>query len=1087
MERNQPENPGYKRIIETQTRQVFDASISTKIFQHINRVRDASHEGQARRWIWELIQNAKDAAYGGTPACIRVVYTGDTLKFSHTGRPFGIKNVLSIINQVSSKTPDDEETTGKFGTGFITTHLLSERVALEGVIQDKLWEGGQELLLPYKPFTVMLDRSGATQEEILAAVNVAVNVISNLDSAPDIQPEVGGFHTTFTYFLTTSASKKIAQIGMEDLRHSIIYALAFTPGVAEITLENQVEGTSCRYSSEGSAQVQGISLFQAIQCTCDTTCFHSLLVARQGHTALATPVEDGVFLPISDHTPRLFADFPLVGSEGFPFPVVCNNRNFLPDELRSGLPLSANLNSVNSAGNKEILQEAVTLYKALVCHCVAQGYRGFYHMARLGDLPQRPDLDASWVTAQLYGQVLDFLYTQPVVETAQGMGCPAHPIYFPHAPDEEERTAIAQALALRQLVVPVEGERQGWYQAFCGQAVMGSAIEPLLKSGEPLLLEAAQSREGLGEGYIDYLQKIYNIALKNPALRPRVEGGEIPIFPDQTPEITLRTASELYLDQGLDEPIKKAIEQLDEATDVGYSAPKHIYQSLLHPAFDVGDLATVHPVSVEGLFTYIEQKLEFSAHRLNHSLPQLYRAAVLMVSCYNTPYWIQLARTIYPNDTADLPHSPTKLDTRNGWRNAIILLINLAERRLGRHSTVAQIQETYLSHGSEAEVYPWLSAFYQNAFQFTNYLAKSAIFPNQRGALKSLQGLYQDEGIHETLKDILEGIAKDRFFRVSDIRDYRALLLHRGITAFPTANCSLQSLSNGQMASDITRHITALLNQKSLSEAGDEMQDACTQLLAWIQSHEGEAQGLFTAFYPSESRMKLLTIKAAARMTQELSRVNGLMTKYGVSDLEEVLQAVYEREQVVVTNVYQEGDVYVEYDGFEALSREEQMAFARRVGTYGEGRALVYLQEKWEGIGYELATQTPVEVVLCHPETGDMVTLSKPDSRTYHQAGWDISETVVVGEETQPTHYYEVKSTVAQKRKNLVRLSHTQAKFAMEQGRHYTVMSLFLPKTLDGLLGITLLPDVVQQIQQGTLALVQNELLLLYQESPAHS
>ncbi len=83
-----------------------------------------------RRWAWELLQNAKDMpvpkAFKGVS--VQFELTAEQLVFRHNGDPFSIDNVMALIRQVSSKPSDssDEEKTGKFGTGFITTHLLAQ-------------------------------------------------------------------------------------------------------------------------------------------------------------------------------------------------------------------------------------------------------------------------------------------------------------------------------------------------------------------------------------------------------------------------------------------------------------------------------------------------------------------------------------------------------------------------------------------------------------------------------------------------------------------------------------------------------------------------------------------------------------------------------------------------------------------------------------------------------------------------------------------------------------------------------------------------------------------------------------------------
>ena len=121
----------YKELIEQSIQGVYEKGIATKILQHMGKIRNASDITQARRWPMELLQNAGDLAYEDRQVRVRVRLERDRLVFEHTGMPFRVRDILSIVNQVSSKNPG--ETVGQFGTGFITTYQLSEKVEIRSV------------------------------------------------------------------------------------------------------------------------------------------------------------------------------------------------------------------------------------------------------------------------------------------------------------------------------------------------------------------------------------------------------------------------------------------------------------------------------------------------------------------------------------------------------------------------------------------------------------------------------------------------------------------------------------------------------------------------------------------------------------------------------------------------------------------------------------------------------------------------------------------------------------------------------------------------------------------------------------------
>ena len=72
-------------------------------------------------------------------------------EFRHSGRPFTSEDLTSLVSQSSIKERNDEqtvdsvmpETTGKFGTGFMTTLLLSKIVYVDSVYYNEctdMWQ-----------------------------------------------------------------------------------------------------------------------------------------------------------------------------------------------------------------------------------------------------------------------------------------------------------------------------------------------------------------------------------------------------------------------------------------------------------------------------------------------------------------------------------------------------------------------------------------------------------------------------------------------------------------------------------------------------------------------------------------------------------------------------------------------------------------------------------------------------------------------------------------------------------------------------------------------------------------------------------
>src|SRR5690606_34968332 len=83
-----------------------------------------------RRWLWELLQNAKDAVKPDEKVSVRLFVGQENnqpyVDFQHSGNPFRYQDAKNLIFPYSDK--GDEENSaksGRFGTGFLATHTLS--------------------------------------------------------------------------------------------------------------------------------------------------------------------------------------------------------------------------------------------------------------------------------------------------------------------------------------------------------------------------------------------------------------------------------------------------------------------------------------------------------------------------------------------------------------------------------------------------------------------------------------------------------------------------------------------------------------------------------------------------------------------------------------------------------------------------------------------------------------------------------------------------------------------------------------------------------------------------------------------------
>ncbi len=97
----------YNSKIEQSRNKVYHHAIATKILDLVDKLRLDENENSSRRWVWELMQNAKDVAHDDIGVSIEINFEENGqegfLEFKHNGKPFSVDNITFLIEQVSTK------------------------------------------------------------------------------------------------------------------------------------------------------------------------------------------------------------------------------------------------------------------------------------------------------------------------------------------------------------------------------------------------------------------------------------------------------------------------------------------------------------------------------------------------------------------------------------------------------------------------------------------------------------------------------------------------------------------------------------------------------------------------------------------------------------------------------------------------------------------------------------------------------------------------------------------------------------------------------------------------------------------------
>lgn len=526
-----------------------------KIKQILSKVLNDPSQS-AKRWVWELMQNAKDVKNIFGQVSVQIELFEDKLVFSHNGDPFKISNITGLIQQVSSKDSSntDGEVTGKFGTGFIATHLLSDIITVNGVVDHK----GEQ-----KTFEVVLDRSGRTSEELLPKIEKALEKIRKIDkdSSFVIRPNYGSqraenhLDTSFTYDLLNDEKKQAAIDGVEDLANTLPLTLVNVPKIKNVRIIDYISNTDMVYERQDVEDKVCVR-----KSTIEIANLHTqhFITYYTDELSLSVQVLDFDSLELIDHfgkTPNLYRDFPLIGSDKFYFPYILNGYSLNPTEDRDGIPLHSE-SAPEHLENRALVEKAFKAAKELTQYLLAHEAKNLYVCAysRLPNEKWQPK-SKQWYD-QLQIDYRSFINNLEIVETEAGNKEVLNSTVIPDFGDKDEDKLKFYDTILPFVgknKVPARGILLPWIKSAGPKDELESwnrnikySLETFLKELENVgSLCALECALGSDENAINWLNKLYAFIIEYKevdALR------DYAIIPNQNGDFQKLTPNTLHLE-----------------------------------------------------------------------------------------------------------------------------------------------------------------------------------------------------------------------------------------------------------------------------------------------------------------------------------------------------------------------------------------------------------------------------------------------------------------------------------------------------------------------------------------------------------
>lgn len=328
----------------------YDIKSRKKDFaQHAKKIytaiRELNPELATKRAIWELFQNALDLSKQ-SDTVIKIYKQDKKLKFEHNGKHFDEDSFSSLIKQTSDKTfGDNTESTGQYGTGFLTTHIYGKNFSIFGSIETE--DNGIKELIDFK-----IDREAADIDNLILKIEEQDKLARNICASDNYRLDTPHEITSFTYESSQNTELYIDEM-LTYIPNVLPYIFLFNQKLQRVEIIVEEHKTIFKRLTGD----QNILLLD---------------INEQSHkyNFISLPEFDiKVILPISindlSEFPKLFLYYPLIGTENIGFNFIIHSKNFRPNEKRNSIFLEAKNFELEPDVdlNKRILKNSFNLVK----------------------------------------------------------------------------------------------------------------------------------------------------------------------------------------------------------------------------------------------------------------------------------------------------------------------------------------------------------------------------------------------------------------------------------------------------------------------------------------------------------------------------------------------------------------------------------------------------------------------------------------------------------------------------------------------------------------------------------------------------
>ena len=537
------------------------------VFKHLNEMKLS---GRHTRWIWELLQNARDVATDADNHLITAVkYSGEELVFLHNGRGFTVDEIAHLIFYGSTKV-EDERTIGQYGSGFLTTHLLSWEIDVSGQLEDGNWFNFRLARRP-ESVKVLQDSMDQSWEAFKSSIK---------ESRPESLPD--SFTTQFVYPIKEQEAEQAVEAGIETLKQCAPYVVISNPQFSRINIDFTGEKI-CFEAKRPESDPPGVQQITVTEDTNGNSKDRQYLLAKgDTETSVTVPLElkeGGLVCQSVEKIPRLFLGFPLVGTEAFSFPAVINSFKFTPTENRNGVYLGKSDDSENNT-NQAIIEEACVLLARLLQHSASAAWHHTHQWIEIPAIQGNDWVDAEWMKNCVRNKLMAAIYNKtPVVLNETGNAILMKEAVLPVAESNEGVKALWDLLEVWKEYpekLPRRVETTGWCKTIKNWAnILGDAPSEFRATidGSQLASQMVEkTKNSQGWGNLTNLQELLRADVSDVEWLNQFYGflrdhefdhviHALRFIPDQ--EGWFHSLSQLHRDPGIDDVLKEVAELLE--------------------------------------------------------------------------------------------------------------------------------------------------------------------------------------------------------------------------------------------------------------------------------------------------------------------------------------------------------------------------------------------------------------------------------------------------------------------------------------------------------------------------------------------